>query len=109
MSYQAADIQATLVALTVKSIVNCLKSYAADNEELIVFGGGASNPLIMSQLATALDYPVHTSDSFGIATQAMESMAFAWLAWAFRQKLAICTPDMTGARHASVAGSLHPA
>lgn len=109
MSYQAADIQATLVALTVKSIVNCLKSYAADNEELIVFGGGASNPLIMHQLATALDYPVHTSDSFGIATQAMESMAFAWLAWAFRQKLAICTPDMTGARHASVAGSLHPA
>lgn len=108
-SYQAADIQATLVSLTVTCIVNCLKSYANDNKELIVFGGGASNPLIMSQLIAALDYPVLRSDSFGIATQAMESMAFAWLAWAFRQRLAICTPDMTGARHASVAGSLHPA
>ena len=108
-SYQAADIQATLVALTVKSIIDSLKKHAGDTEELIVFGGGAANPLIMKQLATALDYPVLSSDTYGIATQAMESMAFAWLAWAFRQRLATCTPDMTGARHASVAGSLHPA
>ena len=108
-SYRAVDIQATLVALTVKSITNCLENYASDNKELIVFGGGAANPLIMEQLIAALDYPVLTSDAFGIATQAMESMAFAWLAWAFRQRLPICTPEMTGAHHASVAGSLHPA
>ena len=108
-SYRAADIQATLVAFTVQCIVNCLKRYASDNKELIVFGGGAANPLFMSQLTAALDYPVLTSDAFGIAPQAMESMAFAWLAWSFRQRLPICTPEMTGARHASVAGSLHPA
>ncbi len=108
-SYRAADIQATLVAFTVQCIVDCLTHYASDNKELIVFGGGAANPLFMNQLANALDYSVLTSDSFGIATQAMESMAFAWLAWSFRQRLAVCTPEMTGARHASVAGSLHPA
>ena len=108
-SYRAADIQATLVAFTVQCIVDCLKHYASDSKELIVFGGGAANPLFMSQLTAALDYPVLTSDAFGIATQAMESMAFAWLAWSFRQRLAVCTPEMTGARHASVAGSLHPA
>lgn len=108
-SYRAEDIQATLVALTVRCILNCLKSYATDNKELIVFGGGAANPEIMGQLATALDYSVQTSDALGIPTQAMESVAFAWLAWAFRQRLPICTPEMTGACHASVAGSLHPA
>lgn len=107
--YKAVDIQATLVALTVQSIVDSLKNHAADNSELIVFGGGAANTLIMDQLRSALDYPVVTSDKHGVDTQAMESMAFAWLAWAFRQRLAVCTPEMTGARHASVAGSLHPA
>lgn len=108
-SYQAADIQASLVALTTTCIISCLNDYAADNKELIVFGGGAANPEIMAQLANALNYPVHTSDNLGVPAQAMESMAFAWLAWAFRQRLPICTPQMTGARHASVAGSLHPA
>ncbi|WP_432785404.1 Anhydro-N-acetylmuramic acid kinase [Oligella sp. MSHR50489EDL] len=108
-SYRAEDIQATLTAFTVSCIVDCLNHYAMDTQELIVFGGGAANPEIMRQLAEALPYTVQSSDVLGIATQAMESMAFAWLAWAFRERLPICTPEMTGARHASVAGSLHPA
>lgn len=108
-TYKAADIQATLVAFTVNCIVTCLNDYAKDSKELIVFGGGAANPEIMTQLSAALNYPVRTSDALGIPTQTMESMAFAWLAWAFRQRLPICTPEMTGARHANVAGSLHPA
>ncbi|SPY07551.1 anhydro-N-acetylmuramic acid kinase [Oligella urethralis] len=108
-SYKAEDIQATLTAFTVSCIVDSLTRYASDTEELIVFGGGAANPEIMRQLARALPYTVLRSDALGIATQAMESTAFAWLAWAFRERLPVCTPEMTGARHASVAGSLYPA
>lgn len=107
--YKTEDIQATLNSLTVACIRDSLELHAPNNEELIVFGGGAANPLIMQQLSEALDYPVLRSDALGIPAQAMESMAFAWLAWAFRERLAVCTPEMTGARHASVAGSLHPA
>lgn len=104
-----ADIQATLVQLTAQLALLDLARYAADCRNLIVFGGGAKNPQLMQALRQSSPCPVVTSDRYGIPSQAMESMAFAWFAWAFKQRLPICTPAMTGARRATVAGALYPA
>ncbi|WP_028357135.1 anhydro-N-acetylmuramic acid kinase [Brackiella oedipodis] len=103
----AAQIQATLRELTVSSI--CQPIHDMDLQELIVFGGGVQNAALMASLQSALpSVAVQSSARLGIDPQAMEALAFAWLAKAFTERQAVCTPAITGARHATIAGCLYP-
>ena len=103
-----ADVQATLAELTARTIAQACGAFRAD--EVFVCGGGARNRLLMDRLS-ALCAPaaVAATDALGAASQAVEAVAFAWLA---AQRVRGCPgnlPEVTGARGPRVLGALYPA
>ncbi|WP_341503196.1 anhydro-N-acetylmuramic acid kinase [Gallaecimonas sp. GXIMD4217] len=103
------DVQATLLALTVESIALHLERLAARGQ-VLVCGGGARNPVLMTALAQRLPALAWDStDSQGVPGDWLEAMAFAWLAKRFMDGLPGNLPAVTGAGRAAVLGQLTPA
>jgi anhydro-N-acetylmuramic acid kinase len=80
-----------------------------------VCGGGAKNTALMNLLKTkASDFLKHsleisTSDEVGIDPQLVEGIAFAWLAWAHKEKRPANLPAVTGAKGPRILGAHYPA
>ncbi|HEX7386034.1 MAG TPA: anhydro-N-acetylmuramic acid kinase [Castellaniella sp.] len=104
-----ADVQATLLQLSVTTIVDAIQTHAPETQEVLACGGGALNRGFMHALARQLSCPLTTTDTYGVPAQTVEALAFAWLAQACLHQKAACWPEVTGARHASIAGCLYPA
>lgn len=102
------DVQATLAALTIQSIVRALLTHQPDTQRLLLCGGGRHNATLVRGLTAALpDVIVAGSETQGLDPDHMEAMAFAWLA---KQTLAGQPgnlPNVTGARHPTVLGAIH--
>jgi anhydro-N-acetylmuramic acid kinase len=106
----AQDVQATLAEYTAQCAAQALLREAPRTQELLVCGGGALNPDLMRRLAAALpDIQVTDTQAAGLPPMQVEAAAFAWLAWAFLQRLAGNLPAVTGARGPRVLGALYPA
>lgn len=106
----AADVQATLAALTVQSVAHDLRRHAPGTRALFVCGGGARNGQLMKGLATALPgMQVGTTAALGLPVDQVEATAFAWLAHRFIDGLPGNLPAVTGARGPRRLGALHPA
>lgn len=105
-----ADIQATLLALTARSVADALARTQPDTRRVIVCGGGVHNPVLLAALAEAMpEAVVESSAVHGLNPDFVEAMAFAWLA---REHLAGRPgnlPTVTGAAGPRVLGALHPA
>ncbi len=103
------DVQATLVALTARTIAAAVAGRCPGAAELLVCGGGARNPALMEALAAAAaPLKLETTASCGIAVEHVEALAFAWLA---REALAGRPgniPAVTGARGDRVLGAVYP-
>jgi anhydro-N-acetylmuramic acid kinase len=52
---------------------------------------------------------ITTSDSVGIDPQLVEGLAFAWLAWAHKEKRPANLPAVTGAKGPRILGACYPA
>ncbi|AJC66687.1 MULTISPECIES: anhydro-N-acetylmuramic acid kinase [Dickeya] len=103
------DVQATLVALTAESIAEQVL-LTGGCERVLVCGGGARNPLLMSQLSARLPgIEVCPTDNFGIRGDDMEALAFAWLAFRTLSGLPGNLPSVTGASRETVLGAIYPA
>ncbi|MDA7818331.1 anhydro-N-acetylmuramic acid kinase [Sulfurimonas sp.] len=101
-----ADVQATLLELSVESIVN--EVLKTDTELLLVCGGGAKNSALMRRLKTRLkDIEVKTTDDKGVSADYMEAMAFAWLAYKRVHKEKVDIKSVTGARENSILGCIY--
>jgi anhydro-N-acetylmuramic acid kinase len=105
----AENIQATLVALTARTIGDAIRAYAPDAEEILACGGGANNVTLMKYLAdeVAPRKLSKTADE-GIPVEQVEALAFAWLA---REALAgrpANLPAVTGAKGKRVLGAIYP-
>lgn len=109
--YAPADVQATLLKLTVKSIHQAIVEYCAGTDEVYVCGGGARNSALVNSLRHAFAeqaIPVALTDALGIPAEWVEALAFAWLA---RQSLLGRPgnlPAVTGAAHPCVLGAIYP-
>jgi anhydro-N-acetylmuramic acid kinase len=93
------DVQATLVALTARSIAR-----EVAEREVFVCGGGVFNAALMQQIPNA-----KSTAALGVDPMHVEALAFAWLA---RECFASRTgnmPAVTGARGARVLGAVYPA
>jgi len=77
----AADLVATLSALTATVIVNMIHDNYADNDlKLFVSGGGYRNPFIMRFLQNALPHvTINSTEDIGINPDAKEAILFALL------------------------------
>lgn len=107
------DLIATATAFTAASIAEGIERFIAPKftvDECLVSGGGVHNPLLMAELQGLLPKSyVHPIDDIGIAADAKEAMAFAFLAAATKLGIAANLPSATGAKHAVVLGQIHPA
>lgn len=101
------DLVATVTALTARTVADAVRRYGGT--EVIASGGGIRNPALMRLLADELgDVPVRTTDDLGLPAAAKEAYAFAVLGFLTVHGLAGTVPSCTGARNASVLGSVTP-
>jgi anhydro-N-acetylmuramic acid kinase len=113
-----ADLIATATYLTSTSILEAISAFCLPRlaprapTDLIAAGGGTKNDTLMSLLAEgladldALDISLAPTDSFGIPSQAKESVAFALLAWLTYFGLPGNVPAATGASHPAILGKV---
>lgn len=109
----AEDVQASLCALTSKTIVDAIQQYALPINELdavYVCGGGAFNQTLMKQIKHSFPNTLVTDTShLGVDPQHVEAIAFAWLAQQFTLRKAGNMPQVTGAKGERILGALYPA
>jgi anhydro-N-acetylmuramic acid kinase len=114
-NHHAEDVQATLLHLTAQSALEALARHAPQTQKLIVCGGGAKNNALMNLLKVKAQHlfkepiKITTSDSVGIDPQLVEGLAFAWLAWAHKEKRPANLPAVTGAKGPRILGACYPA
>ncbi|MCG3201104.1 MAG: Anhydro-N-acetylmuramic acid kinase [Gammaproteobacteria bacterium] len=105
---EPAVVQATLLQLTARTIARAIEEYASAAAEVYVCGGGAYNAALMRAIAGALDgRQVATTAALGIAPNAVEAVAFAWLAHRRIEGLHGNLPAVTGAARSAVLGGLY--
>ncbi len=104
------DLLRTLVEFTVCSMVSAYERFVypnADVREVVLSGGGARNPVMVSSLREKLSpIPLSLSDEYGIPSDAKEAVGFAVLA-----NETVCAnrtnvPRVTGARDATILGKI---
>ncbi|MBU3565017.1 anhydro-N-acetylmuramic acid kinase [Polynucleobacter sp. MWH-HuK1] len=114
-NYLSEDVQATLLHLTAHSALEALARYAPQTQKLIICGGGARNIALMNLFKVKAQHffkhplEITTSDSAGIDPQLVEGLAFAWLAWAHKEKRPANLPAVTGAKGPRILGACYPA
>lgn len=109
-SVEAADVQATLAALTIESVACDIERHASKTTVLFACGGGARNGDLMQRLGARLpSVRITTTAELGVPVDQVEGAAFAWLAHRFVRRLPGNLPEVTGARGSRVLGALYPA
>ena len=98
----AVDVQATLVALTAKSINDALRAH--DVASCFVCGGGVFNGPLLRALLGA-----QSTAALGIDPMQVEALAFAWLARQCFMSAPGNVPAVTGAKGPRVLGAVYPA
>lgn len=101
------DLAATLVELTARSVADAVRAH--DVAEVIVSGGGARNPVLMSRLA-ALVAPagLRTSDELGLPADAKEAYLVALLGWLTWHGVPGVVPGGTGSLRQRILGRITP-
>lgn len=109
-SESPADVQATLLALTVRTIADALQATQPGTARLIACGGGVHNLALMQALAAALPpgCVLETTAAHGLDPDFVEAMGFAWLARRTAHGLAGNLPTVTGAGGARILGGIYP-
>jgi len=106
------DVVATLVVLTARTVAGAVT--AAGGTSVIASGGGTQNPSLMSALrgelgrAGTAGVELLTSDELGMPSSAKEGAAFAILGYLTVNNFPGTVASCTGARHASILGSITP-
>ncbi|MDH0171522.1 anhydro-N-acetylmuramic acid kinase [Stenotrophomonas sp. GD04145] len=106
--YAAADVQATLLELTVATVADALLVQQPQTRRLLVCGGGVHNRQLMKRLAERLPaLQVESSAVHGLDPEYVEAMGFAWLAQRTMDGLAGNLPSVTGAKGPRILGAIH--
>ncbi|MCV9919765.1 anhydro-N-acetylmuramic acid kinase [Pseudomonas sp. BT-42-2] len=109
-TYRDEDVQATLLELTARSIVDSLRNAQTGTEAMLVCGGGARNGALMRRLAALLPgVQVASTAAHGIDPDWVEAMAFAWLAHCCLEGIPANRPSVTAAKGLRVLGAIYPA
>jgi anhydro-N-acetylmuramic acid kinase len=104
------DIVATLTALTAASIADAYRRFLSRMpDEVILGGGGASNPTLVGMLRQRLgQIAVLRHEVLGLSSDAKEAIAFALLAYETIHGRPGNLPACTGARSQAVLGKITP-
>ena len=105
----AADGAATLTAFTADSVARVVAHLPAPPVRWLVCGGGRHNATLMAMLADRLGVPVDSADLVGWDGDALEALAFGYLAVRSRLDLPLSLPATTGVPAPQCGGVFHPA
>jgi len=109
-SLPAADVQASLLELTARSIAEAIKGSAPHCNAVYLCGGGAHNLALRTRLQTMLaPRSVQTTAVLGLDPDWVEAAAFAWLAHRCLQRLPGNLPAVTGASAPVILGGIYSA
>jgi anhydro-N-acetylmuramic acid kinase len=98
------NVQATLTALTACSISAEIKKIS-QSANVYLCGGGIENKFCYKLLEQELNvFTVNKINSLKLNNNALEAMAFAWLAFAYDKKIYGNIPEVTGASKSTVLG-----
>jgi anhydro-N-acetylmuramic acid kinase len=107
------DVIATATALTARSIADAIRRFVIKRQstysEIVVSGGGASNPTLLAMLANELrplGLSLRLSDEFGLPGAAKEAAAFALLAYETWHRRPSNIPSATGAKRPAILGKI---
>ncbi|MEN6537852.1 MAG: anhydro-N-acetylmuramic acid kinase [Bryobacteraceae bacterium] len=104
------DLLATATVLTAATIAGAIERFVRPRmsvDELIVSGGGARNPQILTHLTALLqDVAIATSNDYGIDLDAKEAIAFAVLGHETWNHRPSNLPSATGARRPVILGKI---
>jgi anhydro-N-acetylmuramic acid kinase len=104
-----ADVQATLLALTVRTVADALRGTLPGAARVIGCGGGVHNPALMRGLADAMPHAViESTAAHGIDPDVVEALGFAWLARQTVLGRPGNLPSVTGASGLRVLGTIYP-
>ena len=107
-SLKPEDIQATLLALSVKTISQVINQYAANTDEVLVCGGGVHNKATMHAIREHLpDCNVVSTFEYGLDPDCIEAVTFAWLAKRRLENKPGNLPSVTGATEAVLLGKIY--
>ena len=105
-----ADVQATLLALTARTVADVLQATQPATTRVIACGGGVHNPVMMGALARAMPgSTLESSAAHGLDPDFVEAMGFAWLARQTALGLPGNLPSVTGAAGPRILGGIYPA
>ena len=104
----AANVQATLLELTCRSIALAIQNHCLGAKEIYLCGGGAHNQTLHNRLAALLpDSSVKTTNILGVDGDYLEAIAFAWLAQQALHGKPANLPLVTGAKHPCILGAVY--
>jgi anhydro-N-acetylmuramic acid kinase len=104
----AADVQATLLQLSARSIADALRMHAPEIREVYACGGGVHNDTLMEALRAELfGVKIATTAALGLEPDFLEATGFAWLARARLENLPGNLPSVTGAHGPRVLGAIY--
>lgn len=105
----AADVQATLLQLTARTVAEALQATQPGTRRVLVCGGGVHNPVLLQALQSALPAArVESTAAHGLDPDHVEAMGFAWLARQTLLGLPGNLPAVTGAAGPRVLGAIYP-
>jgi len=101
------DTQATLLALTTRTIANSITTWCPNVSNVLLCGGGSENTYLVEQLKSVLsETTIQKTSDYGVPAKWMEAMAFAWLAKQHANNKPGNIPSVTGADKAVKLGEL---
>lgn len=107
-SYQAVDVQATLLRLTATPIIEAI-SAEPPVEQLYLCGGGVHNEHLLQTLSSLLPHiKVSSIQDIGVNPDYLEAMMFAWLAAQTVHSKSVDLRAITGTREPIILGALYP-
>lgn len=103
------SVQATLVHFTCMSIAREIRQLG-DVSKVYACGGGVRNEFLMECLETELfNCELTSTEELGIHGDAVEAVAFAWFAYAYKHNIKGNLPSVTGASRETILGGFYPA
>ena len=102
------DIQATLLTLTARTIVDAILEYAPGVNEILVCGGGVHNKALINEINKNLPgYIIESTEIEGLNPDCIEAITFAWLAKCRIDGKPGNLPAVTGAKKKVVLGAVY--
>ena len=102
------DIQATLLALSTRTIAQAIQQYAVNSDEVLVCGGGVHNIALMDGIREQLpNCDVVSTSKYGLDPDYIEAVTFAWLAKRRIENKPGNLPSVTGATKSVLLGAIY--